>query len=379
MIAPQSLDKRLRMQVTNFQEAPVKKVRHQLLYLIYGDKDVYRLEAKFSILTALAHGNPATLPSIRILTDRPGDYLGWPVETLTLSPQLLADWQGDNGYIHRRKACAIASGLELAEKTVFVDTDTLFLADPDLLFEKIKPGQYLMDRLEYKWARVCKRESYLRLATCLRAHGITPDSHFKLYNSGVCGVTDGDAALLAQAIELIDEWTEGGFDIHTIEQIAISFALRTKTIKEGKKIVYHYFGEKRFFHTMHEHFFAQHGESFSVQLVERSHDVPRTRPFPSAWRRLKIKWKLRYQRGALHRIGRDLLYGSAAPENPYFDLCRHHWWDSASREILRLDPELRQRLFGQPGRWPQDLPGPLNAEDKATIMAHLRKRIVPPY
>lgn len=102
-----------------------------------------------SILTALAHGNPSTLPSIRILTDRPEDYLGWPVETLALSPQLLSEWQGNNGYIHRRKACAIASGLKLAEKTLFVDTDTLFFADPDLLFKQIEPGQYLMDRLEY--------------------------------------------------------------------------------------------------------------------------------------------------------------------------------------------------------------------------------------
>ncbi|OOG88975.1 MULTISPECIES: hypothetical protein [Pseudomonas] len=364
------------MQVINFQGTPVKKVRHQMLYLIYGDKDVYRQEAKFSILTALAHGNPSTLPSIRILTDRPEDYLGWPVETLALSPQLLSEWQGNNGYIHRRKACAIASGLKLAEKTLFVDTDTLFFADPDLLFKQIEPGQYLMDRLEYKWDYVCKRESYQTLGTHLRAHGITPSSSFNLYNSGLCGVTDNDAALLAQAIGLIDEWTEDGFDIHTIEQIAISFALHTKTVKESKKFVYHYFGEKRFFHTMHAHFFAQHGEAFSAQLVERSHDVPRTRPSPSTWRRLKIKWQLRGQRGALNKIGRDLLYGSAAPENPYFDLSRHHWWDSASREILRLNPELRQQLFGQLEHWPQHLPEPSKAQDKTLIMAHLRKRIM---
>ncbi len=64
------------MQVIDFQETPVKKVRHQLLYLVYGDKDAYRHEAKFSILTALAHGNPSTLPTIRILTDRPRGLSG---------------------------------------------------------------------------------------------------------------------------------------------------------------------------------------------------------------------------------------------------------------------------------------------------------------
>ncbi len=33
---------------------PLEKTSHQLLYLIYGNQDVYRREAKFSILTALS-------------------------------------------------------------------------------------------------------------------------------------------------------------------------------------------------------------------------------------------------------------------------------------------------------------------------------------
>ncbi|AKJ98432.1 MULTISPECIES: hypothetical protein [Pseudomonas fluorescens group] len=356
-------------------ETPVDKVPQQLLYLVYGDQDVYRHEAKFSILTALAHGKPSTLPRIRVLTDRPEDFQGWPVETLALSAERLAQWQGEHGYIHRRKACAIAAGLTLAQKTLFVDTDTLFLDDPDLLFQQIQPGQYLMDSFEYDWDYVCEREDYRRLGTHLAAHGVNRGNGFKLYNSGLCGVTDNDAGLLAQAIERIDQWTEGGFDIHTIEQIAISFGLRHATVRETRRQVYHYFAEKRFFHTMQAHFFAQHGEAFRPALVERCHEVPRSKPFPTAWRRLTIKWKLRNQRGAARKIGRDLLYGSAAPSHPYYDLCRHHWWDSAAREIQRLDPQRQQRLFGQLERWPRDLPEPSRPQDKALIMAHLRERV----
>ncbi|MBT2340553.1 MULTISPECIES: hypothetical protein [Pseudomonas] len=363
------------MQVMDLHETPVGKVPRQLLYLIYGDNHVYRHEAKFSILTALAHGHPSTLPTIRILTDRPEDYQGWPVETVTLSPELLGQWQGEHGYIHRRKACAIAAGLKLAEKTLFVDTDTLFLADPDLLFKRIQPGQYLMDSFEYNWDYVCEREDYRRLGACLHAHGVDRNNGFKLYNSGLCGVTDRDAPLLVQVIDRIDEWTEGGFDIHTIEQIAISFTLRNATIRETNRHVHHYFADKRFFHSMQAHFFAQHGEAFSAALVQRCHDVPRSKPFPAAWRRLLIKWKLRDQRGALRKIGRDLLYGSAAPSHPYYDICRHHWWDSAAREILRLDPQRQAQLFSELEHWPQHLPEPFKAQDKTLIMAHLRKRI----
>lgn len=363
------------MQVIDFQGTPVEKVPHQLLYLVYGDKQAYRHEAKFSILTALKHARPSTLPTIRILTDRPEDYLGWPVETIALSPQLLQQWQGDHGYVHRRKACAIAAGLTLAEKTLFVDTDTLFLDDPDLLFKQIQPGHYLMDSFEYDWDYVCERKDYLKLGKCLQAHGVSRDNGFKLYNSGLCGVTDSDASLLAEAVERIDEWTADGFDIHTIEQIAISFTLRDKPIGETNSQVLHYFAEKRFFHAMQAHFFAQYGEAFSSRLVERCAEVPRSKPFPSAWRRLKIKWKLRKQRASLRRIGRDLLYGSAAPENPYYDVCRHHWWDSASREILRLDLKHQEQLFGQFEHWPKHLPKPSKPQDKPLILAYLREQV----
>jgi hypothetical protein len=224
---------------------------------------------------------------------------------------------------------------------------------------------------------VCERETYLRLGNCLRAHGVSRGNGFKLYNSGLCGVNDNDASLLEQAIERIDEWTEGGFDIHTIEQIAISFTLRNQTIRKTDRHVYHYFGHKQFFHTMHAHFFAQHGETFDAQLIERSRDVPRSRPLPPIWRRLKIKWQLRNQRGAFYRIGRDLLYGSEAPQNPYFNLCRHHWWDSASREINRLEPERRKKSFGQLEQWPQQMPAPSRAQDKSLILAQLNRQVTP--
>ncbi|WP_460122686.1 hypothetical protein [Pseudomonas sp. S2_C03] len=355
----------------------VRKTQNQLLYLIYGDQAVYRHEAKFSILTALSHAKSGKLPSIRILTDRPQDYAGWPVETITLTPQILARWQGENGYHHRRKACAMAAGLHLAEKTLFVDTDTLFLRDPNLIFSQIQPGQYLMDCLEYQWQEVCERPEYHKLGECLHAHGVSANTGFKLYNSGLCGLTDTDAPLLEDSIRYIDEWTRGEFDVHTIEQIALSFAMRDKPVREANRHIYHYFAEKRFFHEMHKFFFAQHGEQFSPQLVQWCRDVPRIKPYPTAWQRLKIKWKVRKHKGALKKIGRDLLYGSAVPEDPYYAACRHEWWESASREILRWDRARQKALLrSHQDKWPQQLPRPQKPEDEQIIMAYLKKRIV---
>ena len=130
---------------------PSAKPSHQLLYLIYGKQEVYRREAKFSILTALAQLKQGESLCIRVMTDRPQDFIGWPVETIELDERTLTQWQGENGYLHRRKACAIAQGLKLADKTLFVETDTLFLKSPHCVFELIKPGQYVMDEFEYDW------------------------------------------------------------------------------------------------------------------------------------------------------------------------------------------------------------------------------------
>lgn len=354
---------------------PLEKTSHQLLYLIYGNQDVYRREAKFSILTALSQLKPGESLCIRVMTDRAQDYIVWPVETIELDEQTLALWQGENGYTHRRKACAIAHGLTLADKTLFVDTDTLFLKSPHRVFELIEPGKYVMDEFEYDWSYVCKRPDYLKLGRHLHQHGISASNSFKLYNSGLCGVRASDSPLLDASIQLIDEWTQDSFDIHTIEQVAISFAMRGKTVREARKFVHHYYSDKRFFHAMQAHFFDLHGETFDPTLVARCLDVPRVKPVPSPWQRLRIKWKLRNQRKHMKRVGRDLLYGSSAPEHPYYDVCRHGWWESASREIRGWD-EAEQKKFLGPNdtHWPKQLPRPSKSADEQKILAFLRQQ-----
>ncbi len=359
------------------QSAPpsLANTSHQLLYLVYGSQDVYRREAKFSILTALSQLKQGESLCIRVMTDRPQDYAGWPVETLELDTLTLSQWQGDNGYLHRRKACAIAHGLTFADKTLFVDTDTLFLNSPHRVLDLIEPGQYVMDEFEYDWSYVCKRPDYLKLGQHLHAHGISADNSFKLYNSGLCGVRASDGPLLDASIRLIDEWTLGSFDIHTIEQVAISFAMRGHKVREARKLVHHYYADKRFFHAMQAHFFTLYGEAFSPELVARCLEVPRVKPVPSPWQRLLIKWKLRNQGKHLKKVGRDLLYGSSAPENPYYAVCRHGWWESASKEISGWDEARQRTFFGvTDAGWPKHLPRPAKRADEKTIVAFLRQR-----
>jgi hypothetical protein len=112
---------------------------------------------------------------------------------------------------------------KLADKTIFVDTDTVFFKDPALLFERISDQQYLMDEFEWEWAEAKLRADYVAFSDELIANGHA-DS-LKLYNSGICGMTRANAGALDKAIALIDEWNRHYAKLHTIEQIAVSFAM----------------------------------------------------------------------------------------------------------------------------------------------------------
>ena len=132
-------------------------VKQQLIYLLYGQRRIYQLEAKFSILTAIARSKPGELPVIRVLTDQPQAFEGWPVEVVALNEQLLEDWTGKGGYTHRRKACAIAHASGWAEKTVFIDTDTVFLQAPHKLFKLVDTEHFRVDEVERSWAEASQR------------------------------------------------------------------------------------------------------------------------------------------------------------------------------------------------------------------------------
>ena len=119
----------------NDTQAPAVTSR-QLLYLNYGGKKSYLREAKFSILSALYHRKLNEDFAIRVLTDAPEDFRNWPVDIISLDSATLLDWKGVHGYVHRSKACAIEHGCLLAEKTLFIDSDTIFKRSALPLFEK---------------------------------------------------------------------------------------------------------------------------------------------------------------------------------------------------------------------------------------------------
>lgn len=75
-------------------------IRHQLLYLCYGNDPDYSRKAKFSLLTALSRCRRDRDFVIRLLTDDPTAFEGWPIDIVALDKSTLSKWQGAAGYHH---------------------------------------------------------------------------------------------------------------------------------------------------------------------------------------------------------------------------------------------------------------------------------------
>ena len=300
----------------------MQTLQNQLIYLFYGKSPKYRQEVKFSILSALANSARTDNFQIHIFTDSPQDFSGWPVKITVLDEATLSEWDGDINYNHRRKACAISTACKMADKTIFVDSDTIFLKNPSELFDRVDANTVLVDEFEWTWQHAVTLPEYNDLSRHLESTDASPAPSLRLYNSGICGLSKDHSHIMDSAIDLIDSWEAFAKDLHTVEQIALSFNISNMKVREARDTVNHYYGERNIFHSMIFLFFSTNGESFSEQLVELAKDVPNVKPKPSIIHRTLIQIKLLAVRRQVRAIIKKVMYGRALPDSPYFDACR---------------------------------------------------------
>ena len=329
---------------------------HQLLYLLYGNNAVYRQEAKFSILSALRQQRVPASFTITVMTDQPHAFEGWPVTVIALDAETLAHWQGVHGYTHRRKACAIAEGVKLADKTIFVDTDTVFFKDPAQLFSRVTEQQYLMDQFEWTWAEAKHRPDYVAFAHDLTTKGTAPDDCMKLYNSGICGIVRSNGGIMDGVIERIDAWKDHYCKLHTIEQIAVSFAMGQSRVVTAHDCINHYYAKKRYYHAMNRGFFDKHGEQYHPALPRLSARVPVFFPEPSLLAKIKALPRLLRVEKPFKAAAKLIIQGLTLPLAP--DLrphCQRALWHR-SIELLLLKhatPAQIEHLWEACGGTPQ--------------------------
>jgi len=275
-----------------------------LIYLAYGSPDLHA-EAVYSLLSYYKVARPAAQVLIytdaaatfkQVLGERPG--ISYP----TVTPDEWQSWRGSSNKVYLLKIGVLTHAAQhYPGNLLFVDTDTIWQADPAPLFAQIERGQFIMHVSEGKLAtgNELSRKIYRRLkgqvfTVAQRALSITDST--VLYNSGILGLSSILAAQLPNVVALADQ-LYAAYNKHMMEQLAFSMWFgETGTIAQAAPYVLHYWNLKAA-RPLLTQVFQQHAlhslEAFyekatALNLSELHESELRYRALPS-WHRTLLK------------------------------------------------------------------------------------------
>lgn len=311
---------------------------HQLLYLVYGPDPAYHAEARFSILSALYRSAQRDF-TISVYTDAPQHYDGLPVAVHTLSADTLQQWYGPLRYHHRSKLCVLQQAAALADKTVFIDTDTFFLRDPALLFAAVDDKTCLADEL-YRSQLPAEWASDAAVAGLLAEAGINPQD-IPVINSGLFGIARANSAVLDLALALNDVVYPASGRSLTTEQLVLGMAAGTRTqLVEDDGVIKHYWSRKQLFRAKAFAFLERHGAQWDTAVARADFlRVTPVLPKPPAVVRTLAKLLLVLLPGPRRQLLLELFYGRYPYRNPFDRACRDVWrekaWDNYRQKTVR--------------------------------------------
>ena len=208
------------------------------VYLAFGKDDRFYLEASYSIGTLLKQIDPRTARVI-VFTDNPERVQSWPVICESIADDLEA-MKGKTGFSFRVKICAILKCFDLHPgNVIFLDTDTFLRKSVKTIAQGIRPGVGLMDFFYHSdgLPMLAGFQTTLPDGTIYRY-----EKESWMYNSGVIGLHQADRRVAELALLLCDAFLAAGYRRHTLEQFAVSEAMRLCGIKivKTKSAIIHY-------------------------------------------------------------------------------------------------------------------------------------------
>lgn len=264
---------------------------NQLAYLVYGNKPDIIDEARFSILSALYCSKERNRLKLVVVTDTPGAFSTLPVTIEPIEMKELREWYGPDGYHHRSKPHAALKIIHKAEKTVLIDTDTVFLKDSLELFQAFNDQQVLVDKILSPW----QKTPHEFLDTCgpYLASQYDLPKNFRSINSGVIGLTPSSKELLQDAIRIIDQiYNLSGQLVHT-EQFALAVAIHAHNLQvvTHQNIIHHYWSRKTIHRAIGRSFLSRHSDWFSEDAKQEFKKISFSIPRPPWPYRLFIRFK----------------------------------------------------------------------------------------
>jgi hypothetical protein len=274
--------------------------RKILLYIVYGDDQVYYDGAIFSFLTFSYWLVNSSATETYILTEHPEKFLGYPVTVLKINKKQKKDWSLNGQYhfrIKNRGLAYIFDKLNLSEvdKVLFLDTDTYFKKSPMSLFELIKSNQALLYKNE---GLIYEKKRFQSFVEKLDGKKIRVNNTIyslsnksSMWGSLMIGIGGNMRPYLDEADKLMLNFFDKDIS-HTIEQFSLSETLIKKfKIVEGKNFVnmYSSSGKKEYAEKVLVQFFNQNCDTKFSDKVRLSQNVKIKRPFFIVLKRYFLK------------------------------------------------------------------------------------------
>jgi len=223
-----------------------------LIYLAYGSVELCA-EAVYSLLSY--YQVTVNTDKVLIYTNLPQYFeqlLGSRSDVLypAVSPDEWQAWRGESNQVYLLKISVLQHARQhYPGSLLFVDTDTIWLADPAPLFAEVARGRHVMhlseghlvtgNRLNRKVYQHLQPYTFPAGAQQLR---LTPQT--VLYNSGVIGYARSEAVQLPDIYALADRFFLL-YNKHIMEQLALSVCLALDgPILEAAPYVLHYWNLK---------------------------------------------------------------------------------------------------------------------------------------
>jgi hypothetical protein len=227
-----------------------KERKNYILY--YAKGETYNKQAVYSILTLLNVYNkviPKTF-FIVVYTDQPQVFsflnIAVPIQTILISDKQINTWLNNATYFVRTKICVIHEFLSNnTGKTLFVDTDTVFLKKIDAIFDEINPNNSFLHKKEGNITGKAFKEymeffngKEFTLRTSGRTIRVSPNSC--MWNSGVIGLCNSNIGLVKDVLELCDELAKVA-SFYLNEQFSFSSVLgEVNKLKNAYNYIFHY-------------------------------------------------------------------------------------------------------------------------------------------
>ena len=199
-----------------------------MLYLVFGDEQLYYSQSYFSICTFLNQMDESD--RIFVMTDSPDFYKRFEdrIEIILINQDQLIEWKGKHNYLFRTKIKAIQliSELHPDKPLLYLDSDTLLFADLKLLKEKLNyPVMHIREgalpelkskTIKTLWQKIKGR----------KFGNIAIQNSHAMWNAGVVGIPAYKGSHTTNlALNICDEILEENVGKWVVEQLSFSIAL----------------------------------------------------------------------------------------------------------------------------------------------------------